>query len=84
MRRTSINNQSINRRTNVRQVIGVVRGRAEHGPRALGHRSLLAAPSLGMKERMNALKAREWYRPVAPVLLESEADRTFERDSPRE
>jgi predicted NodU family carbamoyl transferase len=64
------------------QVIGVVRGRAEFGPRALGHRSLLAAPSLGMKERMNALKAREWYRPVAPVLLAEEADRAFDRDSP--
>ena len=38
------------------QVIGVVRGRSEHGPRALGHRSLLSAPSKGMKERMNALK----------------------------
>ena len=38
------------------QVIGVVRGRAEHGPRALGHRSLLSAPSKGTKERMNALK----------------------------
>ena len=64
------------------QVIGVVRGRAEHGPRAFGHRSLLSAPSAGMKERMNALKHREWYRPVAPVLLAEEGDRVFERDSP--
>ena len=44
------------------QVIGVVRGRAEHGPRALGHRSLLSAPSKGMKERMNALKVGEGGR----------------------
>jgi hypothetical protein len=41
-------------------IIGVVRGRSEHGPRALGHRSLLSAPVKGMKERLNALKHREW------------------------
>ena len=35
-----------------------------------------------MKERMNALKFREWYRPTAPVLLAEEADRAFVRDSP--
>ena len=36
-----------------------------------------------MKERMNALKFREWYRPTAPVVLAGpEADRTFHRDSP--
>jgi predicted NodU family carbamoyl transferase len=63
------------------QVIGVVRGRSEHGPRALGHRSLLSYPSAGMKERMNALKAREWYRPVAPMVAEEEADSMFERDA---
>ena len=63
-------------------VIGVVRGRAEHGPRALGHRSLLSVPGPGMRERMNALKHREWYRPVAPVLAEEEGDRCFARDSP--
>ncbi len=45
-----------------------MRGRAEHGPRALGHRSLLSAPAAGMRERLNALKFREWYRPVAPVV----------------
>lgn len=41
----------------------------EFGPRALGHRSLLASPdSAEMKERMNRLKARQWYRPVAPMI----------------
>jgi carbamoyltransferase len=63
------------------QIVGVVRGRAEHGPRALGHRSLLARPSAGMKERLNALKFREWYRPVAPVVAEEAADRVFARDA---
>eukprot|EP00501_MAST-03F_sp_TOSAG23-6_P001919 GSMAST32.ASY1.ANO1.1999.1 assembled CDS len=49
-------------------IVGVIRGRQEFGPRALGHRSLLAAPLKGMKERLNRLKVREWWRPVAPVL----------------
>ena len=60
-------------------VVGVVRGRAEHGPRALGHRSLLAVPARGMKERLNGLKKREWFRPVAPVVAVEAADRIFER-----
>ena len=58
-------------------IIGVARGNSDHGPRALGARSLLAAPLPGVKERLNALKAREWYRPVAPVATEEEADRSF-------
>lgn len=45
-------------------------GRQEFGPRALGHRSLLAVPDGDMKERMNRLKARQWYRPVAPMIAE--------------
>ena len=49
-------------------VIGVIRGRQEFGPRALGHRSLLAFPFDDMKDRMNRLKEREWFRPVAPVI----------------
>ena len=45
-------------------------GRQEFGPRALGHRSLLAVPDGDMKKRMNRLKARQWYRPVAPMIAE--------------
>ena len=53
----------------------MVRGGSEHGPRALGKRSLLAAAtSAGMKDRLNALKHREWWRPVAPVATAEEAD----------
>eukprot|EP00615_Pteridomonas_danica_P000925 CAMPEP_0114338098 /NCGR_PEP_ID=MMETSP0101-20121206/6816_1 /TAXON_ID=38822 ORGANISM="Pteridomonas danica, Strain PT" /NCGR_SAMPLE_ID=MMETSP0101 /ASSEMBLY_ACC=CAM_ASM_000211 /LENGTH=549 /DNA_ID=CAMNT_0001470579 /DNA_START=912 /DNA_END=2558 /DNA_ORIENTATION=- len=65
-------------------ILGVVRGRSEHGPRALGHRSLLSIPAAGMKERMNFLKHREWYRPVAPILAQEEADRIFVRDGDQE
>ncbi|ACY15451.1 carbamoyltransferase C-terminal domain-containing protein [Haliangium ochraceum] len=51
-------------------VIGVARGRAELGPRALGHRSILALPDdPSLKERINArIKSREWYRPLAPAV----------------
>jgi carbamoyltransferase len=43
----------------------------EFGPRALGARSILASPiDAGMQQRLNALKDREDFRPVAPVVLE--------------
>ena len=59
-------------------IVAVFDGRSEFGPRALGHRSLLASPSrAAMKDRMNKLKKREWYRPVAPVVLESEFNEFF-------
>lgn len=42
----------------------------EIGPRALGHRSILSiATSMDMKNRINTLKQREWWRPVAPIML---------------
>ena len=51
-------------------------GRAEYGPRALGHRSLIADPrDAANLERLNDIKGREQFRPVAPmVLLERAAD----------
>ena len=46
-----------------------MRGRQEYGPRALGHRSLLAVPDASdIKARLNRLKGREFYRPVAPMI----------------
>jgi len=47
----------------------VLHGRAEIGPRALGHRSILSAPTEGMKDELNRLKGREAWRPVAPIAL---------------
>ena len=61
-------------------VIGVMRGRQEVGPRALGHRSLLAIPAAGMKRRMHRLKDRDWYHPIAPVLAAEAVTRAFERE----
>ncbi|HVJ97101.1 MAG TPA: carbamoyltransferase C-terminal domain-containing protein, partial [Acidimicrobiia bacterium] len=51
-------------------------GRSEFGPRALGHRSLLAHPGRAENlDRLNAVKGREQYRPVAPMVrLERAAD----------
>ncbi len=57
------------------KVIGVCNGEAEIGPRALGNRSIIAradSPELAKKVSMEH-KGREWYRPVAPVMLEENA-----------
>jgi carbamoyltransferase len=60
-------------------VIGVIRGRSEFGPRALGHRSLVADPTLAnAKAKMNRLKVREWWRPVAPMVAVEDMERLFE------
>src|ERR671933_605949 len=49
-------------------------GRSEYGPRALGHRSLLADPRrAGNLDRVNAVKGREQFRPVAPMVLTERA-----------
>lgn len=62
-------------------IIGVLRDRAEFGPRALGNRSILADPRpADMKDRINeGVKGREMYRPFAPVVLEEQCDHWFER-----
>lgn len=62
------------------QVIGWVQGRMEVGPRALGNRSVLARPdSIAIRDRVNRLKGREPWRPIAPSVLEEEAPRLFGR-----
>ena len=62
------------------KIIGVVQGQAEHGPRALGHRSILCNPSIPeMKDILNAkVKHREWYRPFAPVVRLEDVNKYFE------
>ena len=54
-------------------------GRMEYGPRALGHRSVLARPDRReLRDRLNlVLKRRVWYQPFCPSLLESEGPRVF-------
>ncbi|MFE1170313.1 carbamoyltransferase N-terminal domain-containing protein [Nocardiopsis sp. NPDC058789] len=61
----------------------VLSGRAELGPRALGHRSILApATDASMKKVLNRIKDREDYRPVAPVCLEHRAPEVFSPGTP--
>ena len=62
------------------EIIGWYQGRSEFGPRALGHRSILANPTiLDMKDRINSrIKFREEFRPFAPSVLEQKALNMFE------
>lgn len=61
------------------RIIGWFQGRMEFGPRALGSRSILASPiDPGMQAKLNVLKDREDFRPVAPVVLEDKAGEWFE------
>jgi carbamoyltransferase len=61
-------------------VIAWFQGRAEYGPRALGHRSLLAHPERSDNvERLNDIKGREQFRPVAPMVLLDRAAEIFSR-----
>jgi carbamoyltransferase len=64
-------------------VVGWFQGRSEYGPRALGHRSLLANPKYPDNlERLNAIKGREQFRPLAPMVLEERAAEIFEGQLP--
>ena len=60
------------------KVIGWFQHRMEFGPRALGARSILASPlHASMQGKLNEIKDREDFRPVAPVVLEEEAANWF-------
>ncbi|MBB4662285.1 carbamoyltransferase family protein [Conexibacter arvalis] len=60
-------------------IVAWFQGRAEFGPRALGHRSLLADPRRAANvERLNDVKGREQFRPVAPMVLEERAGAIFD------
>ncbi len=59
-------------------ILGWVSGRYEIGPRALGNRSILAAPfRANTRERLNVIKQREQFRPIAPACLEDDAEKWF-------
>ncbi len=64
-------------------IVGWFQHRMEFGPRALGARSILASPaSPAMQDRLNELKDREDFRPVAPVVPEEDAPAWFRRGGP--
>lgn len=54
-------------------------GKSEIGPRALGNRSILGDPRTEKtKNRLNEVKSRQWWRPVAPIILEEDMNEWFE------
>lgn len=64
-------------------IVAWFQGRSEYGPRALGHRSLLAHPGhAGNLERLNDVKGREQFRPVAPMVLAERAAEIFDGPIP--
>ena len=64
-------------------IIAWVQGKYEIGPRALGNRSLLASPfQEEMQARLNQIKKREGYRPIAPICLEEDVSENFDWSDP--
>ncbi|MEV3955389.1 carbamoyltransferase C-terminal domain-containing protein [Streptomyces albogriseolus] len=60
------------------RIVGWVQGQLEFGPRALGHRSILAHPGhAATRNRLNAIKKRAAYRPFAPAVLAEHATEWF-------
>ncbi|MFO7598706.1 MAG: carbamoyltransferase C-terminal domain-containing protein [Candidatus Desulfacyla sp.] len=65
------------------EIIALFQGRQEVGPRALGNRSILAAPTREARDRTNRIvKYREPWRPFAPTVLEEEVGRFFDINRP--
>lgn len=61
------------------QILARCAGRSEFGPRALGGRSLLASPLLASsKDRLNRIKHRQNWRPVAPIILSDRISEFFD------
>jgi hydroxymethyl cephem carbamoyltransferase len=63
------------------KIVAWVEGRWEIGPRALGHRSLLAEPfNASTRDRLNEIKKREGFRPIAPICRLEDASAAFQED----
>jgi len=62
------------------KIIATLVGKIEAGARSLGNRSLLASPlQKGMKDKLNEIKEREFFRPVAPIVTDKMQDVYFEK-----
>ncbi len=80
---TVANNHTIAEHLQQEKVLGWVQGKYEIGPRALGNRSIIAAPfSKDMLARLNKIKNREGFRPIAPMCLEEDMDIHFQHHGP--
>lgn len=77
------NNEEIINLIRQGKILGVIKGKSECGPRALGNRSIICDPSFkNMKDILNQkVKQREWYRPFAPMVLQHEAIEYFVWDN---
>jgi len=75
-----LNLEIIAKELNNGKVVGWYEGKIEFGARALGHRSILANPTLpGMQDRINKLiKKREMFRPFAPMVIYNEQNKYFD------
>jgi len=63
------------------KIIGVCRGNIEMGPRALGHRTILASPfNKDMHDKLNEIKGREWYRPYGIIVPRDKMKDYFDID----
>lgn len=63
---------------NDNNIVAIFQGKGEFGPRALGNRSFLFNPKDNfIKEKLNLIKKREWYRPYAGTVLYEEKDKWF-------
>ena len=62
------------------RILGLIQGNSEHGPRALGNRSIICSPiPLNMKDTLNhKVKHREWFRPFAPIVRLEDVSEYFE------
>lgn len=67
-----ISKEELAEKIRVGQIVAWFEGGSEYGPRALCHRSILANPSLKwINYRINEIKHREYWRPLAPVVLDT-------------
>jgi len=77
-RASQVNQSEVSAMLGEHRMLALIRGRTEYGPRALGHRSLIGYPGDGnLKSKMNKLKSRAWYRPVAPVVPREQVHKFF-------
>ena len=79
--RRPLHNADLAARLRLGAVVAWVQGRWEIGPRALGNRSLLAEPfQASTRDRLNEIKQREGYRPIAPVARVEDLSSVFVDD----
>ena len=66
------------------RVVALHQGRSESGPRALGNRTIIGDPRQpAMQDYINfEVKGREWFRPLAPLVLADHAEHIFDVDRP--